>query len=257
MAVGTPEESCIVLAGGTGTRLRGVTGGGNKHLVPLFGQSALGHVLGPIRAHYGAAPGVLVTNPAHVDAMRAELARAGLGHWTVCAQAQPDGTLSALRCAAAHVHTATFGVHLGDNLFSWRTLPPMGEAFASGAAAELYVKEVPREDSERFAVATILGEAEGARVTAVIEKPPADHPLSDFRVLTGFARFHSAAFNEHAPRVERSPRGEYEITSLITLYLQTGLSVAARHVAHVWLDYGTEESYRAAEDLLRLREEEP
>lgn len=256
MAIGTPEESCIVLAGGTGTRLRGVTGGGNKHLVTLCGQSALGHVLAPIRAHYGATHGVLVTNPDHLEAMRGELDRAGLGHWTVCAQPQPDGTLSAVRCAMAHVRTATFGVHLGDNLFSWRTLPQMGAAFANGAAAELHVKEVPREDSERYAVATIVGEGESARATSVIEKPPADHPLSEFRVLTGFARFNRDAFNEHAPRVERSPRGEYEITSLINRFLEAGLIVAARHVDHAWLDYGTEESYRAAEDLLRLREEQ-
>lgn len=256
MALGTPEESCIVLAGGSGTRLRGVTGGGNKHLVPLCGQSALHHVLAPVRAYYGAAPGVLVTNPAHVEAMRVELALSGLGHWMVCEQAQPDGTLSALRCAASHVRTATFGVHLGDNLFSWRTLPAMGAAFASGVAAELYVKEVPREDSERFAVASIEGVGDAARIISVIEKPPANHSLSDFRVLTGFARFNRAAFNEHAPRVERSARGEYEITSLITRFVEAGLVVAARHVDHAWLDYGTEESYRAAEELLRVRKEQ-
>lgn len=244
-----------MLAGGTGTRLHGVTGGGNKHLLPIAGRPALLHVLAPIRATYPTAPGVLVTNPQYVEAMQALLEEAELAHWKVVAQPQPDGTLSAVRCALALVSTPAFNVNLGDNLFSWRRIPEPGAAFRAGAAVELFTREVPAADSERFAVVTIAGHEPEGPVISVIEKPPAREPLANYRALAGLANFKTADFLELAPQVAQSVRGEYEITSYFDRCIREGRGVYARTVAHDWIDYGTPESYREAERVLRAREE--
>ena len=243
-------ETCIVLAGGRGTRLHDATGGGNKHLLSIAGSPALGHVLGPLARSYAGRPGIVVTNADAVDAVRAVLDEQGLAPWRIVEQPAPDGTLSAIRCAIPLVETGRFSVHLGDNLFAWQEVPAAGAAFEGGAAMEIFTQSIPTREAARFAVVTVSGK----QVRSVHEKPDAaagDTVLA----LTGFARFDTARFLEHAPHVARSPRGEFEVTSLVERYLAHDITVAAREVTVDWLDYGTPESLREAERILRAREE--
>ncbi len=244
-------ETCIVLAGGRGTRLHDATGGGNKHLLSIAGSPALGHVLRPLTRSYAGRPGIVVTNADAVDAVRAVLDAQGLTAWHIVEQPAPDGTLSAIRCAIPLIETGRFSVHLGDNLFAWHEVPSAGAAFAGGAALEIFTRPIPTQDAARFAVVTVAA----GMVRSVHEKPDVTIAGDTVLALTGFARFDTARFLEHAPHVARSPRGEFEVTSLMERYLAHSIAIAAREITVDWLDYGTPESLREAERILRAREE--
>lgn len=244
-------ETCIVLAGGRGTRLHEATGGGNKHLLPIAGAPALRHVLEPLARSYTTRPGIVLTNADAAADIRNLLDAIGLDTWHVVQQPAPDGTLSALRCTLPLLETPYFSVHLGDNLIAWREIPRPGAAFLNGAAMEIFTREIPTRDAARFAVVTVSSGA----VESVHEKPDVAVAGETVLALTGFARFNTELFRKFAPAIPKSPRGEYEVTSLLDRYLKEGIPVAARPLEAEWLDYGTPESLREAERILHARKE--
>lgn len=247
------RETCVVLAGGRGSRLAGLGSGPdgvNKHLLEVAGQPALLAVLQPVLATASAHRIVVVTRPDSVAAVERTLGDAGVSDITLRVQAQPRGTLDAVMVGAADVGDESFSVHYGDNIFAWRHLPDLRTALPAGTAACLYVVE-PTSDWRRFAMVRSRSTASGLKAEEVVEKP-ATRPAAPAHCLTGMFRFDTASFWRYVPEVRISPRGELELTDLIEALVHHR-DVKVVPIAVPWVDFGTERGLRAASGVLANR----
>jgi dTDP-glucose pyrophosphorylase len=247
------EETCVLLAGGAGSRLSHITAGGNKHLVEIEGRPALGHVLDTILATASVERLVVVTTPDSIPAVEDLVRDAGAQvDVVVRAQARPTGTLDAVVTALPDIAHDSFSVHYGDNFFGWRHLPMLDPTLPLGAAGCLFTVQPP-PDWRRYAVVTAERAADGRLMaTALQEKPTGDVPPAGRHSLTGFFRFNTHAFRRAAPLVPVSPRGEFELTDVVRRLIALGRI----HVVPVelpWVDFGTESGLRAAPSVIGAR----
>ena len=137
---------------------------------------------------------------------------------------------------------------LGDHICFGHGLPElMARAGARAAGGTVFGYHVA--DPERYGVVDF---DESGAVREIIEKPPV--PPSNYAV-TGLY-FLDGGAPERARRVEPSPRGELEITSLLGMYLADGLlQVETMGRGYAWLDTGTHASLLEAGNFVRTLEE--
>jgi glucose-1-phosphate thymidylyltransferase len=81
----------------------------------------------------------------------------------------------------------------------------------------------------------------------VLEKPA--NPPNNFAV-TGIYLYGPNVFFEAFPQIERSPRGEYEISSIHSHLLKTGKRVGHKEITGWWKDTGKPEDLLAANELI-------
>ncbi|RME95760.1 MAG: glucose-1-phosphate thymidylyltransferase, partial [Alphaproteobacteria bacterium] len=137
---------------------------------------------------------------------------------------------------------------LGDNIFFGHGLPKlMARADARTTGGTVFGYHVA--DPERYGV--VAFDAAGG-VREIIEKPP--RPPSNYAV-TGLY-FLDGSAPERARAVTPSARGELEITSLLSMYLDEGLlQVETMGRGYAWLDTGTHGSLLDAGNFVRTLEE--
>lgn len=225
----------IVLAGGTGTRLKPLTLSVNKHLLPIYDQPMIyWPVITLVRMGIGEI--LIVAN--EDDVPRYEKIfddGAALGvSISYATQKEADGVAGALRVAEAFAAGDSIAVILGDNIFT--DAIEMREAVETFRAykekgAMVFLKEVP--DPHRFGVAHI----EGDRVLSIEEKPAV--PASNLAV-TGLYFFDQNAFNV-VRALKPSARGELEITDVNNVYIAQG-TLRFQSLSTQWIDAGTHES---------------
>jgi glucose-1-phosphate thymidylyltransferase len=219
----------LVLAGGSGTRLRPITSTSAKQLVPVANKPILFYGLEQIRDAGIVEVGIVVGDTAaDIEAAVGDGSALGL-EVTYLRQEAPLGLAHAVLTAAEFLGDEDFVMFLGDNLIEGG----IGELVAAferdRPAAQLLLKRV--DDPQRFGVAVL--DAEGA-VVRLVEKP-ADPP-SDL-ALVGVYLF-TPAIVDAARRISPSGRGELEITDAIQRLLDDGATVRASQVAGWWLDTG-------------------
>ncbi len=150
-------------------------------------------------------------------------------------QEKPGGIAEALALTEDFADGGPIVVILGDNIFE---NPPKISGFISGA--RIFLKEVP--DPERFGVATL----DGRRVVKIIEKP--EKPETNYAVTGTYV--YDANVYDFIRELERSPRGELEITDVNNKYIKEG-KMEAVLVEGFWTDAGTVESLYRATTLVR------
>jgi UTP--glucose-1-phosphate uridylyltransferase len=96
-------------------------------------------------------------------------------------QAVPLGLGHAVLCAKPVVGNEPFAVLLADDLISSNgdgCLSQMTKAYAREASSLVAVEEVPRDETDRYGIVSVSGEANRlAKVDAIVEKPsPAEAP---------------------------------------------------------------------------------
>jgi len=230
------KAAAVILAAGRGTRLQEVTRDLPKPLLPLHGKPLVEHVLDSLRVA-GFDRFLLVVGYRH-ELFYARFAGDRSIHFAL--QDPVDGTGSAARLAAPFTGEAPFLLMFGDILASpedigavWRRL--LGD---ERAAAVIAVKEV--DDPWQGAAVYETGGV----VEEIIEKPPFGTSSTRWNSAGIFA-FRPAVF-EALQRVERSPRGEYELTSALQVLLDDGRRVLAQPLRHAWRDVGRPEDVAAA-----------
>lgn len=228
----------IILAGGTGSRLRPLTNVTNKHLLPVGRYPMIFYPIYRLK-QAGLRDILIVTGREHMGDV-IELLGSGKDfgmEFTYKVQDEAGGIAQALGLAEHFVNGDRCVVILGDNIFEDDITPYIENFEAQDKGAKILLKEVP--DPQRFGVPVFK---EG-KIVAIEEKPK--EPKSNFAV-TGIYMYDSEVFGI-IKTLKPSWRGELEITDVNNAYLNRG-TLSYDILKGWWTDAGTPESlYRANE----------
>ncbi len=236
----------MVLAGGLGSRLLPLTKVTNKHLLPVYDRPMIYHPIETL-VQAGIEEILLVTGGSSAGDFLRLLGNGrafGLKRMHYAYQEGEGGIAEALALAESFAEGSPICVILGDNILECG----IGEAVAAfredPRGAMLLLKEV--EDPERFGVARFLGE----RLVEIVEKPEV---APSRMAVTGVYLYDGAVFGI-LPGLERSARGELEITDVNNDYLRRG-ALRWRRLEGWWTDAGTFPSLLRANRLVAEQRE--
>ncbi|MFI6321276.1 glucose-1-phosphate thymidylyltransferase [Nonomuraea sp. NPDC050556] len=216
----------LVLAGGSGTRLRPITHTSAKQLVPVANKPVLFYGLESIAAAGITEVGMVVGDTqAEIEAAVGDGAAFGL-QVTYLRQEAPLGLAHAVLIARDYLGDDDFVMYLGDN-FIVGGITDIVRGFDS--AARIMLTQV--SDPRQFGVAEL--DADG-RVVGLEEKPVV--PKSDL-ALVGVYLF-TSAIHEAVAELKPSWRGELEITDAIQWLIDRGRHVEASRITGYWKDTG-------------------
>jgi len=239
----------IVLAGGSGTRLHPITAAVSKQLMPVYDKPMIYYPISVLMLA-GIREILIITTPEDQKAFRQVLGdgtKWGM-EFTYAVQPRPEGLAQAFHIGADYVAGAPSALILGDNIFYGHGLTDvLRRANAKEQCAVVFGYHVA--DPERYGV--ISFDADGRAET--IEEKPAD-PKSNYAV-TGLY-FYDERVVDFAHSIAPSGRGEFEITDVNRLYLESGdLNVELMGAGIAWLDTGTHASLLDASLFTRIIEE--
>src|ERR1700704_851017 len=238
----------IVLSGGSGTRLYPMTRAANKQLLPVYNKPMVYYPLSTLMLA-GCREILLVVNPHDEESYRrlfADGRQWGL-EISYAVQPRPGGIAEVFLVGRDFVGSDRVGVILGDNLFSGDSLPAVAERGATGQGAVIYAYWV----SDPQAYGVVEFDPTG-RPIGIVEKPK--QPRSNWAV-TGLY-FYDADVCDIAAGLQRSPRGELEISDVNAQYLKQGrLTVEKLGRGYAWLDTGTPASLLRAAQFVETVEE--
>ncbi|WP_067499178.1 glucose-1-phosphate thymidylyltransferase [Actinoplanes sp. TFC3] len=219
----------LVLAGGTGSRLRPLSHSMPKQLIPIANKPVLAHCLESLAAIGVRDVGVIVGDRGdEIRASAGDGSAFGL-RLTYLQQDRPRGLAHCVQIARPFLGDDDFVMYLGDNMLVGGIASLAEEFHRTRAAAQVTVTKVT--DPREYGVAEV--DADG-RVTALVEKPL--HPRSDLAVIGVY--FFTPEIHSAVRRIEPSARGELEITDAIALLVDEGRQVNAGRFEGYWKDTG-------------------
>ncbi|HEY7486767.1 MAG TPA: glucose-1-phosphate thymidylyltransferase [Streptosporangiaceae bacterium] len=219
----------LVLAGGSGKRLRPITHTSAKQLVPVANKPVLFYGLEAIRDAGVTDVGVVVGDTAaEIEEAVGDGSAFGLSV-TYIRQDAPLGLAHAVLVARDYLGEDDFVMYLGDN-FIVGGINTLVERFRTERpAAQIMLTKVP--DPRAFGVAEL---DVAGRVVGLEEKP--DRPKSDL-ALVGVYLF-TPAVHEAIDRLKPSWRGELEITEAIQGLIDAGHRIDSTVISGYWKDTG-------------------
>ncbi|MBC8065697.1 MAG: glucose-1-phosphate thymidylyltransferase [Chlorobia bacterium] len=236
----------LILAGGTGSRLRPITYSMAKQLVPVANKPVVEYGIEAIAAAGVKEFGIIVgdTGPA-VEKAVGDGSRWGI-KITYIPQSAPLGLAHAVSTARPFLGDDDFVMYLGDNLIKSSVATLVKEFEQYRPAATILLTPVPNPSD--FGVA----ELENDRVVRLQEKPK--NPQSNL-ALVGVYLFDKRIHDSIAV-LKPSARGEYEITDAIQGLIDSKLEVRSHIVEGWWKDTGTVDAMLEANRLI-LEDLEP
>jgi len=230
----------VVLAGGTGSRLRPLTKVTNKHLLPVGTKPMIYH---PIEKLLGAGIDeiLIVTGVEHMgDVVNLLGSGKDFGcRFTYKVQDRAGGIAQAISLAENFAQGERIVVILGDNVFQAKLKKYADKYRRQKDGARILLKEVDKP--ERFGVAEI----EGNKITNIEEKPAS--PKTNLAV-TGVYFYDEAVF-DIIKQLKPSARGELEVTDVNNAYIKKG-QMEYDILDGWWSDAGTFESLSFVNELI-------
>jgi glucose-1-phosphate thymidylyltransferase len=232
----------LILAGGSGTRLRPITHTSAKQLVPIANKPILFYGIEQLETAGIKNIGIVVSpdSGAEIEAVLGDGSQFGV-KVTYIEQREPLGIAHCVLIARDFVGDDDFVVLLGDNMLqqdlrrfvdefeSERHQPALGDEDRPTPRAQILLAHV--DDPRQFGVAAL--DAHGD-VVRLIEKP-ADPP-SDL-ALVGVYLF-DPTIHDAVRAIDPSARGELEITDAIQWLLDNGHRVRHEILEGWWIDTG-------------------
>ncbi|NCO12531.1 MAG: spore coat protein [Candidatus Pacebacteria bacterium CG_4_10_14_3_um_filter_34_15] len=232
----------IILAGGSGSRLRPLTKVTSKQLLPVYDQPMIYYPLKTL-LDGGIRDILIIVAPDHAgDFLKLLGSGKDFGcKFTYEIQDKPEGIAQAFIVGQNFIGNDSATLILGDNIYE-DTFKDEIASFKTGA--RIFIKDV--KDPQRFGVVEF---DENNRATSIEEKPKT--PKSKYAV-TGMYIYDNTVI-EKVKKLQSSDRGELEITDLNNLYLEEQ-SLDVAFVDGRWFDTGTFESLHEAIIFVRNRE---
>ena len=219
----------LVLAGGSGTRLRPITHTSAKQLVPLANKPILYYGLESIAAAGVEDIGIVVGDTRdEIVAAVGDGSRWGL-RVTYIQQEAPLGLAHAVLIARDYLGNDPFIMYLGDNLIVEGITSFVEDFESERPNAQVLLAKV--EHPENFGVAEL--DVQGA-LLRLVEKPK--NPASDL-ALVGVYLF-DESIHEAVGAIVPSARGELEITDAIQWLIDHGRVVRPHVIEDQWIDTG-------------------
>jgi glucose-1-phosphate thymidylyltransferase len=237
----------VILAGGKGTRLYPLTRITNKHLLPIYDRPMVTYAIEALVAA-GVGELMVVTGGTHAGEFLRLLGNGqayGIERLSYAYQDEEGGIAEALGLAERFADGDPIVVMLADNIVE-RSLTSAVERFrAEPDGALLLLARLPEPEHLRhLGVPEFDGEG---RIVRIVEKP--ENPSSDLAV-TGIY-FYDAKVFEVIPTLERSARGELEITDVNNWFISQG-RIAYEVLEGFWGDAGESiDAYYAVNDFVR------
>jgi len=239
----------IVLAGGKGTRLHPMTRVVSKQLLPVYDKPMVFYPLATLMLA-GIRDIQIISTPDDTP-LYERLLGDGSG-WglalSYAVQPEPGGLAEAFLIGERHIDGDRCALVLGDNIFYGHELEADMQA-ASARERGATVFAYPVREPGRYGVVEFDS---GGRAVGLEEKPAV--PKSRYAV-TGLY-FYDGGVVDVARSIERSARGELEITDVNRCYLERdALTVQVMGRGIAWLDTGTPESLLAASSFIEAIEQ--
>lgn len=238
----------IILAGGAGSRLWPITKSISKQLLPVYDKPMVYYPLGTLMLA-GIQEIAVITTPEDATSFRRLLGDGS--QWgislTYITQKKPNGIGEAFILAEEFIKHSPVALILGDNIFNGSGVGRNLREFANPSGARIFAYRV--SNPQDFGVVEIdpLG-----KIKQLLEKP-IDF-ISDY-AIPGLYFYDHEVVNK-AKAIERSARGELEITAINQQYLIEGkLEVSILPRGTVWLDGGTVDSLHDASVYVKVIEQ--
>lgn len=230
----------VILAGGTGSRLKPLTKVTNKHLLPVGYKPMIYHPIEKLLAA-GIDEILIVTGIEHMgDVVNLLGSGKDFGcRFTYKVQDEAGGIAQALGLAENFGRGERVAVILGDNIFQANLKKYVDKYRQQTSGARILLKEV--EKPQRFGVAEIAGN----KIIGIEEKP--EKPRTRYAV-TGIY-FYDAAVFDIINTLKPSARGELEVTDINNAYISKG-QMEYDILEGWWSDAGTFESLRQVNELV-------
>ncbi|WP_264739390.1 sugar phosphate nucleotidyltransferase [Cytobacillus firmus] len=229
----------VILAGGTGSRLKPFTQIINKHLLPVGPYPMIYWPIFKLR-EAGIQEILIITNKKDLSSFFKVLGDGKELRVNLYYEIQRDegaGIADSLRSAKSFIGEEKFIAILGDNIFKDTLTPYIQSFLKQEKGARVLLKEV--KDLSRYGVPQL--DDEKKRVKSIIEKPV--HPPSSYCV-TGIYLYDKRVF-QFINAIQTSIRNEFEITDVNNLYaMENKLQYDILH--GWWVDAGTHESLHTA-----------
>jgi dTDP-glucose pyrophosphorylase len=224
----TTINKAVLLAAGRGTRMRDLTSALPKPMIEVQGKPILQHILEGLRA-------AGVTQFLVIIGYRADVVRQFFGDGarfgvSVCyaTQVEQDGTGKVVELARDFIAHDAFLLHYGDILVDPANYPRLVR-LEDGCEAIVSVKR--NEDVSQGGAVFVN---ERFELIDLREKPRPGEPTSPW-YNAGIYAFRPGIFDFTA-RLERSPRGEFELTDAVLELARSGQKVQALELSGTWAD---------------------
>lgn len=238
----------IILSGGTGSRLWPITKSVSKQLLPVYDKPLIYYPLATLM-ELGIRQVLIITTALDLSSYQRLLGDGSDFGVTIEFEVQdkPEGIAQAIILGQDFIGEEDFALILGDNLFHGITskLFKIPDLRTFGTA--IFGIKVANPSQYGVAELDSFGRIEG-----IFEKP--SHSVSNL-AIPGLYFFNNSA-QDLVLKLEKSARGEFEITDLLKMYLEHG-GVQLLQLGHevTWFDCGTPKSLNEASNFVRAVEE--